>query len=451
MLTARNLERRRFLQIGSLGLLGLTLPQLLQLDSSARAVGKQGRPKSCIFLFLFGGPSQIDIWDMKPDAPEDYRGEFKPAATAVPGTFICEHLPRMAKLAQHYSIIRTLTHRLSNHQPAGSFLLTGVDPRSNIEAAPKPDDPPALGSLAARLAPTPHSSVPPFVMMPARTFDFVPLRGQTAGWLGSNSDPLFINQDPSAAGFRIDGYERQEDVPLERLAERRQLGIVLDESRLAQDVRTRPLTEFQQKAFDLVARSQGGSAFDLSAESATTRDRYGRNSFGQGCLLARRLIEAGTRMVTVSYCSSSGGHEWDTHDGTFSRLKGALLPRLDLAYSALLEDLLARGLLQDTVVYLGGEFGRTPRIGQTTSGGGGGARTAGTTIPTASPASSRAVGFDRESCTAPPIPKPPRPPRTRSPWRIWPPPCLPAWASIPMVWSTRATIGPWQSRMARSS
>jgi hypothetical protein len=373
MPTASNAQcdRRRFLQVGGLGLFGLTLPQLLQLESSARAAGKKERPRSCIFLFLFGGPSQIDIWDMKPDAPDDYRGEFKPAATAVPGTFMCEHLPRMAKLARHYSIIRTLHHRVSNHQPAGSYLLTGVDPRTNnLSVRPQRDDPPALGSLAARLAPTPQSSVPPFVMLPARMQDADFLRGQTAGWLGSNADPLLINQDPSAAKFLVGGYERQEDVPLERLGRRRQLATLLDDSRLAQDDRTRSLTEFQQKAFDLAARSQGQSAFDLSAESATTRDRYGRNPFGQGCLLARRLIEAGTRMVTVSYCTSSGGHEWDTHSGTFSKLKGSLLPRLDLAYAALLEDLLARGLLQDTLVYLGGEFGRTPRVGQTTSGGG---------------------------------------------------------------------------------
>jgi hypothetical protein len=364
-------DRRRFLQVGGLGLFGLTLPQLLQLECSARAAGKKERPRSCIFLFLFGGPSQIDIWDMKPDAPDDYRGEFKPAATAVPGTFLCEHLPRMAKLARQYSIIRTLTHRVSNHQPAGSYLLTGVDPRTNNESIPpKPDDPPALGSLAARLAPTPLSSVPPCVMLPARMVDFVALRGQTGGWLGSNSDPMMINQDPNATGFRVGGYEIEEDIPPERLAQRRQLGMRLDDSRLAQDSRTRSLSEFQQKAFDLVARSQGVSAFDLSAESVKTRDRYGRNAFGQGCLLARRLIEAGTRMVTVSYCTSSGGHEWDTHSGTFSKLKGTLLPRLDLAYSALMEDLLARGLLQDTLVYLGGEFGRTPRLGQTTSGGG---------------------------------------------------------------------------------
>jgi hypothetical protein len=357
-------DRRRFLQVGSLGLFGLTLPQLLQLESSAAAASKKGRPRSCIFLFLFGGPSQIDIWDMKPDAPAEFRGEFKPAATAVPGTFICEYLPRMAKLATRYSIIRTLTHRMSNHQPAGSYLLTGVDPRTNTEVAPKPEDPPALGSLAARLAPTPQSSAPPCVMMPARMIDFVALRGQTGGWLGSTSDPLLINQDPNAAGFRVGGYEIDDNVPLERLDQRRRLGTSLDDSRLAQDARTRPLSEFQQKAFDLVARSQGVSAFDLSAESAKTRDRYGRNSFGQGCLLARRLIEAGTRMVTVSACGASGGHEWDTHDGTFYKLKGTLLPRLDLAYSALLEDLMERGLLQDTVVYLGGEFGRTPRLGQ---------------------------------------------------------------------------------------
>lgn len=357
-------DRRRFLQVGGLGLFGLTLPQLLQLESSARAAGKQDRPRSCIFLFLYGGPSQIDIWDMKPDAPDDYRGEFKPAATAVPGTFMCEHLPRMAKLARHYSIIRTLHHKVSNHQPAGSYLLTGVDPQNNNNVPPRRDDPPALGSLAARLAPTPRSSVPPFVMLPARLHDGVVFQGQTGGWLGSNSDPLLINQDPSAAGFHVGGYERQEDVSLERLSQRRQLGTRLDNSPIAQDSRTRPLTEFQQRAFDLVSRSQGQSAFDLSAESGPARDRYGRNPFGQGCLLARRLIEAGTRMVTVSYCTSSGYHEWDTHSGTFSKLKGTLLPRLDLAYSALMEDLLTRGLLQDTLVYLGGEFGRTPRLGQ---------------------------------------------------------------------------------------
>src|SRR5262245_55726894 len=136
-------DRRRFLQVGSLGLFGQTLPQLLQLDSVARGAGKKERPRSCIFLFLFGGPSQIDIWDMKPDAPDDYRGEFKPAATAVSGTMICEHLPRMAKLAQHYSIIRTLNHRTSNHQPAGSYMLTGVDPRTNnLSVRPQREDPP---------------------------------------------------------------------------------------------------------------------------------------------------------------------------------------------------------------------------------------------------------------------------------------------------------------------
>ena len=356
--------RRRFLQVGGLGLFGLNLPQLLQLEGSARAAGKQDRPRSCIFLFLYGGPSQIDIWDMKPDAPDSYRGEFKPAATAVPGTLICEHLPRMAKLAQHYTIIRTLHHRISNHQPAGSYLLTGVDPQSNSNVPPRRDDPPSLGSLAARLAPTPHSSVPPFVMLPARLQDGIVIRGQTGGWLGSNSDPLLINQDPSAAGFRVGGYERQDDVSLERLGQRRQLATLLDNSLLARDSRTRPLTEFQEKAFDLVTRNQGQSAFDLSGESGAVRDRYGRTSFGQSCLLARRLIEAGTRMVTVSYCGSSGTHEWDTHNSTFSRLRGTLLPQLDVAYSALLEDLLARGLLQDTVVYLGGEFGRTPRVGQ---------------------------------------------------------------------------------------
>lgn len=365
-------DRRRFLQVGGLGLFGLHLPQLLQLECAARAAGKQHRPRSCIFLFLYGGPSQIDIWDMKPAAPAEYRGEFKAVATSVPGTFLCEHLPRMARLAKHYSIVRTLHHKLSNHQPAGCYWLTGVDPKTNSNVAPRREDPPALGSLAARLAPTPRSSVPPFVMLPARVQDvgFV-LQGQTGGWLGSSSDPLLINRDPSAAGFRVDGYERQEDVSLERLSQRRQLATSLDKSSLALDSRTQALSAFQERAHDLVTRSQGQSAFDLSAESNAVRDRYGRNPFGQGCLLARRLIEAGTRMVTLSYCDPTGGTAWDTHGGTFSRLKGTLLPGLDLAYSALLEELLARGLLQDTVVYLGGEFGRTPRLGQTGFSGAG--------------------------------------------------------------------------------
>lgn len=358
--------RRGFLRSTSLGAFGLSLPRLLQVEAQAQTSGRSRRPKSLIFLYLYGGPSQIDIWDMKPDAPVEYRGEFQPIQTSVPGTIMCEHLPRMARLAQHYSIIRSLHHVCRNHQPAGSWMLTGVNPQSDNAAQlrPRPDDPPALGSLAARLAPAP-GGVPPFVMLPARLHDQgSSFRGQTGGWLGTTADPLLIQQDPSSPTFRVDSFEQQEGVPLERLSRRRNLLAELDDRTIRAEPGPQAMTEFHQQAFDLITSRRGQSAFDLTQEPTHVRDRYGRNRFGQGVLLARRLIEAGARVVTVSDCTMNGHHEWDTHRNNFNTLRNTLLPRLDLAYTALLEDLLARGLLEDTVVYLGGEFGRTPRVGQ---------------------------------------------------------------------------------------
>ncbi|HXG12018.1 MAG TPA: DUF1501 domain-containing protein [Gemmataceae bacterium] len=361
------LTRRGFLHVSGIGAFGITLPHLLRLEAEARAAGRTTRPKSLIFLNLYGGPSQIDIWDMKPNAPEEYRGEFRPIATTVPGIQICEHLPRMARLARHYSIIRTLHHANRNHQPAGCYLLTGVDPQSDNAAqlAPKASDPPALGSLVVRLDPRGAGGVPPFIMMPARLHDQgSAFRGQAGGWLGSAYDPLLIAQDPNSTSFRVDGFEPQKGVPPDRLGRRRDLLHILDQGGLNEEPGIRPMNEFQEKAFDLLTSRKGQSAFNLSSEPDKVRDRYGRNMFGQGCLLARRLIEAGARVVTVSDCTINGHHEWDTHHGNFKKLKETLLPRLDQAYSALMEDLIERGLLEETVVYLGGEFGRTPRVGQ---------------------------------------------------------------------------------------
>jgi len=184
------LHRRRFLQTTTLGAFGLSLPRFLQMEAQAQATAGR-RPKSLIFLYLYGGPSQIDIWDMKPDAPVEYRGEFQPIRTSVPGTIMCEHLPRMARMAHQYSILRSLHHTLRNHQPAGCWFLTGVDPQSDNagQLRPRPDDPPAIGSLITRLSPA-HASVPPFVMMPARLFDQgAHFRGQSGGWLGAGGDP----------------------------------------------------------------------------------------------------------------------------------------------------------------------------------------------------------------------------------------------------------------------
>jgi uncharacterized protein (DUF1501 family) len=357
------LTRRDVLRAGALSALGLSLPQLLEAE--ARAAGPKQRVKSCIFIFLYGGPSQLDTFDMKPDAPAEIRGEFKPIQTSVPGTQIVEHLPKTAQLAKHFSIVRTLYHNKRNHQPAGSFLLTGVDPQSDNggQLAPRPDDPPALGSLVVRAAPA-DNGVPPFVMMPARMSDSGSVfRGQTGGWLGSPYDPMLIGQDPNAAGFKVQGMGPTDDMPPDRMAGRQQLLAMLDRKVGNLDASSRAMAVMQQRAFDMLTSGKGQAAFKLSEEPVNVRDRYGRNSFGQGLLLARRLIEAGSRLVTVSDCSSGGGHVWDTHGANFKKLKDTLLPRLDQAFTALLQDLLDRGMLGDTVVYVGGEFGRTPKIG----------------------------------------------------------------------------------------
>jgi hypothetical protein len=233
--------------------------------------------------------------------------------------------------------------------------------------APRGDDPPALGSLAARLAPS-RQGLPSFIMMPARLFDqSTVLRGQAGGWLGNRYDPLIIAQDPNRADFRLDGFGRDSDVSSLRLDARQSLLAALDPPSTAAPACV--MSEFRQRAFDLLTTAKGQAAFDLTEEPSAVRERYGRNPFGQGCLLARRLVEAGVRLVTVSDCTPTGHHAWDTHSKNFETLKDTLLPRLDQAYSALLEDLLARGLLGETVVYLGGEFGRTPRIGLSTAAG----------------------------------------------------------------------------------
>ncbi|GBD37026.1 hypothetical protein HRbin36_02156 [bacterium HR36] len=359
------LTRRQFFHVGIGGAFGLGLAQFLQAEAQARALQKRS-VKSLIFLFLYGGPSQIDTWDLKPEAPVEYRGEFKPLTPPIPGLYMSEYLPKMAAWARRFSVIRTLHHTNRNHQPAGCRLFTGVDPGSDNAAllAPQPSDPPALGSLAVKAAPLKTAAVPPFIMLPARLHDQgSAFKGQHAGWLGHAFDPLLLEQDPASPNFRVEGFSLPANLSLQQLERRRLLLEQLDS--LAQTSPERAaLHQFQKQALDLLLSSRGRSAFDLSAEPDKLRDRYGRNRFGQGCLLARRLVEAGARVVFVSDCTANGHHEWDTHQNNFKRLKEVLLPRLDQAYSALMEDLEARGLLDETVVYVGGEFGRTPRVGQ---------------------------------------------------------------------------------------
>jgi hypothetical protein len=350
--------RRDFLRIGGLGAAGLALPQLYE----ARAAGR--KPKSCILLFMGGGPPQMDTFDLKPEAPPEVRGELKPIATDVPGIQISESLPLVAKQANKYAIIRSVTDDYIGgaHGQSVYRALTGHhSPRvSGDDIKPMLEDYPCLGSAVARLRPGVRS-VPPFVWlldMYRKTF-----AGEGGGFLGSKYDPFRILQDPNHPSFRVQALTPPQEVSFERLGGRRDL---LEElTRQAE----RPMNSYSvsgmnahyQKAFNLLSTPETQKAFELKAEKDNVRDRYGRCKFGQGTLLARRLVEHGVPLVTVYWNGEEFPGGWDLHYNSYKGLK-VLMPPLDKAFSALLEDLAERGLLDDTLVVWMGEFGRAPKI-----------------------------------------------------------------------------------------
>jgi hypothetical protein len=364
------ISRRRLLYIGSLGLLGLNLPQLLQAEAarSARLPGPRlaGSVKSCILLFYYGGPSHLDTWDMKPNAPLEIRGEFQPIATSVSGVRIGEHLPRCARVMDKLAIIRSLHHSMRNHNSAAVESLCGRTPlRGDLELLA--DDAisfPCYGSALSYLTPAAHD-MPAHVALPHVMYNVVVLPGQNAGFLGAAHNPFQVTRDPNDSEFRIGELELPADMPLARLEDRRSLLARLDfQARHTERLALRrPMTVFQQRAFELLRSEQVRRAFDLSQESAAVRERYGRNTLGQSLLLARRLVEGGVRFVNVNDKVSNGQlANWDSHENNFGRLKNDLLPPADRAFSALVEDLDARGLLESTLVVALAEFGRTPRI-----------------------------------------------------------------------------------------
>jgi hypothetical protein len=345
---------------------GLTLPQLL----SARAVGAAtGSAKSCIWIFLSGGPSQYETFDPKPDAPLEYRGTFKPIRTNVPGIDVTEHLPLLAKQAHRYALIRSLTHTEPNH-PAGCYwLMTGYKyPRAtSLSAALSREDRPHHGSVLARLRPTDDPGLPSFVTLPEQIQPNGPIRsGQHAGFLGAAYDPMVIHSDPNAPDFTPGELKISEGLSGDRLLRRRALLRQTNRLTAAEsgDLDA-PLQPQYVKAFDLLTGGAANRAFDLSRETAATKDRYGRHVFGQSTLLARRLVEAGVRLVAVNWVRhdyGNGGQGWDTHEKHLQWSKDELLPPTDRAVSALLEDLAQRGLLDETLVVVTGEFGRTPKF-----------------------------------------------------------------------------------------
>ncbi|HEY0456173.1 MAG TPA: DUF1501 domain-containing protein [Verrucomicrobiae bacterium] len=367
---ATRFTRRHALKVGGLGMLGLSLPKILEAE--ARKKGPKARAKSVIFLFQFGGPSHLDMFDMKPDAPESIRGPHKPISSSADGIQVSEKLPRVAKIMDKVTLIRSVHHTMKNHNSASYYALTGHEPPSDDQRLRDSLDLfPAYGSVVDRLAPV-SGEMPTFVAYPHVIADGSITPGQHASFLGKAHDPLFIPQDPNSPNFSLPELSLPSGLSVERLQARRELQKLIDgQSRLLDQSAARGLDDYYSKALAMLNSSRLRNAFNLSAESAKSRDAYGRSTYGQGCLLARRLVEAGTRLVTVYFSESIGGQStesggWDTHGFNNTRMFPIVekyhLPITEQTLPTLLNDLDERGLLDTTLVVWMGEFGRTPRI-----------------------------------------------------------------------------------------
>ncbi|WP_165069082.1 DUF1501 domain-containing protein [Paludisphaera rhizosphaerae] len=364
---ARGFVRREVLQVGFSGFLGMSLPQVMAATAPSERSPKAAAPraKAMILAFMSGGLSHIDSVDMKPDAPEGIRGEFQPIETSVPGIRFCEHLPLLAQRAGDLAVVRSLSHKYTNHLNATHEILTGhSQPGAFFDKIASRDDYPCYSSGLDYLRPR-TDGVPTGVMLPTFLMEG-PLTwpGQHAGFLGPRHDPWQIRQDPNKPGFRVESLALPVGFSVERLERRQALLDRVNAEMLARtDVGRDPMSDQRARAMSLLLSGRVSAAFDLDQEDAITRDRYGRHMFGQSLLLARRLVEAGVPIVQVNL---GRVQQWDTHSANFKNLKNNLLPPTDRGMSALLDDLKARGLLDQTLVVLAGEFGRTPRIGAST-------------------------------------------------------------------------------------
>jgi hypothetical protein len=361
----KSLTRRGLLRLGGLGALSMFWTDWLRLEATG-AGRSRGKAKAVILIFNAGAPSHLDLWDMKPDAPETVRGVFKPIATTVPGLRISELMPRVARHADKLAVVRTVHHRHTQHNTGMYWSIVGRPYRIDSTLInPSRVDVPSFGTLTGWLAYRDGYSnpLPPYVITPAphcdSTIYITP--GQYGGCLGAKYDPLVLNSDPNSPSFKVPGIGLADGVTTERLHDRRALLDRLDRRPAVTVGRNYDLN--QSKAFDLVSADQARQAFDLSREPAAIRERYGRHSWGQSHLLARRLIEAGVRFVTTVNGPSI---VWDTHKDNFTRLKNRLVPPMEQAYAALLDDLAERGLLDSTLVVWMGDFGRTPKINKDT-------------------------------------------------------------------------------------
>jgi hypothetical protein len=383
------MSRRRLLQVGGLGALGLTLPGLLRAEAAWGAEeGPSGPAKgpapirSCILVFYYGGPSHIDTYDMKSNAPAEVRGPFGSIATSAPGLRVCEHLPHTARVMDRLAILRAMHHPMTNHNAAAFATLCGRNPlKGDLELLSSDrNDPPCIGATLSALLP-PRKGLPTAVALPHVMYNVVQLPGQEAGFLGSAHVPFQVNADPGAPDFRLSDLDLPAELTIDRLDHRAELLHRLDGRRRRFEERAAgtdgsvrataarppdPSDVYTAKALGLLHSQAVRKAFDLAAEDPRLRDRYGRTKLGQSMLLARRLVEAGVRFVTV-YDGQYNGQtaNWDSHENVFPRHKDDLLPPADRGFAALIDDLTARGLLDETLVIAMGEFGRTPKVNKT--------------------------------------------------------------------------------------
>ena len=355
-------SRREILRIGGLGIAGLTFPGLFRARTARAAAAARdgsGGAKACIVLWMRGGPSHQDTWDLKPDMPVEIRGEFKPIDTDVPGIRISEHFPLLAKHADKYAVVRSVTHGgdYSSHEAAHHNMLTGNLYKGPVgQLTARYDDYPNFGSVLNYLRPNRLTSICIGESEPVAP-------GMGAGFVGKRYEPALLSQRKN---FQLNGLILPKEVPLERLADRRDLLDTINRQAegALHSSETAGMDTHYRKAFELLASPQARKALDLSAEPDSVRERYGRNSFGQSALLARRLVEHGMTLVTVYYVEGQFGPAgpWDTHTNNFPALKNGLMPPTDRGFAALLEDLSMRGLLDQTLVVWMGEFGRTPNV-----------------------------------------------------------------------------------------
>ena len=372
-------SRRELLRIGGAGIMGVSLAKLLAAaDSAANPAALNGpaiAPKAdaCIVLMLNGGPSHLDMWDMKPDAPDNTRGEFKPISSSLTGVPVCEHMPKLSQQMHRCTLIRSMHHSVNNaHAMAVYTAMTGHDKGdANVAIGNSSGDYPSPGAVMARLRPAPSDAVP-HVALPYMTKEGAggpPQPGFFGGLLGRAYDPLWVLKDPNAADFSVPEFVLPGDITIDRITRRGELLHQLKgaiDSAAAQGALA-PMDRFRDRALDVLTSEKVRNAFRLDQEPAAMREAYGRNIYGQSTLLARRLIEAGTRVVTLSWAPDANA-TWDTHGGNFKKLKGTLLPQFDSACGTLLADLAERDMLERTLVVVTGDFGRTPKINGSDAG-----------------------------------------------------------------------------------